>query len=117
MTLAPLTARPLDPAEVAGLIAALVTDAKLLPGITRVILFGSAAENRMTEASDLDAVLIFSTAEEARQAQKAFYVQRTFSWPVDAICVDVETFNERSRFGGVLYVAAREGRVVFERGE
>ncbi len=117
MTLARLVARAMRPDEVQALTDALVNDARRHAGLKRVILFGSAAEGRMTEASDIDAVLIFDTAQQARTAQSQFYQQRVFVWPTDAICVDEQLFAERSAVGGILYVAAHEGKVLFDRGD
>src|SRR3989442_1456836 len=115
MTLSKLSARPLTPTEIDSEVQKFVQDLSGMGGLEKMILFGSAATKKMTEASDIDLVLIFQTKETARQASKNVQQKRkTAKWPADILCVDTVKFNEASEVGGILYVAKREGTVVFE---
>ena len=94
----------------------MVEDFRAFPGLDRVILFGSAARGTMTEASDLDIVLVFDLREQAIDALKRLYSARQRShWPIDILSVDRAHFEKMSRLGGILFVAADEGRTIFER--
>jgi predicted nucleotidyltransferase/HEPN domain-containing protein len=53
-------------------------------GPQRIILFGSAARGEMTDASDIDLVVVTTDHQSLKAARKAFYENpRHFNWPVD----------------------------------
>lgn len=83
-----------------------------------MILFGSAAQGSMSEASDLDVVLVFADEPSARQASRgAFLAQLAVAGGPDLRrCGIPGSYDERSRLGG-LFVARTEGREIFRQGE
>lgn len=116
MTLAKFIARKLTPNEVNAEIEGLLDDFRYLPGLKKIILFGSAAFGQMSEASDLDVVLIFDSPDEARNASRKVYkIRKNSHWPADILCADTASYEQRSQMGGVLFVARQEGRVIFTR--
>lgn len=116
MVLARFLAKKLSPQETLQNIEAIKKHCLPIEGLLRIVLFGSAARGEMTDMSDLDAVLIFDSKESAKKGAKHFYsIPRLFSFPVDALFVDEVRFKERSELGGVLYVAKKEGKIIFER--
>ena len=77
----------------------------------QVILFGSASRGEMTDASDLDVVVIVRDIDEVKSTQKSLnQLSRLLQWPVDCLVVDLETFKRKSEIGGVYFVAKEEGR-------
>jgi predicted nucleotidyltransferase len=80
---------------------------------TIVYLFGSAVRNEMTDASDLDFLVIVSNDAPLKELKKRYYESpgaRTI--PVDAIFLTEKDFDIRSRLGGICMVCMDEGRVV-----
>lgn len=119
MSLARFTAKSLDRSEVQQLIDKTVNELSVLSGLEEIILFGSAARNKMTDGSDLDLVLIFSTEDQVLSARRQLYgLRKPPLVPCDLILVDRSLFDARAAIGGVLMVAKDEGRTVFKaRGE
>lgn len=114
MSIARLTAKKLTRAEIDLLLSYVVADFRDLPGLICAVVFGSAADYTMTEASDVDVALIFQKPEEAKNAQRDCHKFRKLaSWPMDLLCIDQEKFLEKSRVGGVFFVIKQEGRVLF----
>ena len=78
--------------------------------IREIRLFGSAARQEMTTASDLDVVVIVESPSEVKGAQKALnQLSRLLDWPVDCLVVSRELFEARARVGGVYAIAKEEG--------
>ena len=78
-----------------------------------VILFGSAARGELTEASDLDLVLVFRDERELKASRKAIFTrpppdQRA----VDLVLVTRDEFIRRRDRGGLYELVAAEGRVL-----
>ena len=77
----------------------------------QVILFGSAVNGKFDEYSDLDFVLVFPDIKTAKASRKILYSNSSkFMTGVDFLCVDEKTFSEKSKLGGVYFIAANEGR-------
>ncbi len=114
-----LNARKLNASEIDELVNTLLREVLPLSGIEEVRLFGSAARNEMTEASDLDLIFIFSDVESAKSASKQVHQKRKESaaWPTDIICIDRVAYDERSKVGGVFMIAKEEGKTVFKSEE
>ena len=86
----------------------------LVPGVVEITVFGSALTDHFDDVADLDLVLIFGDEVAAHAAEKLLYRNaHTFSRPIDFLCVDRKTFKEKSDVGGVFWIAAKEGRVVY----
>lgn len=82
---------------------------------TRVIVFGSATSNQFDDASDLDFVVVFDTADEAKQGRLTLYRNGHLEGRiVDFLCVDEATYRRKSQVGGVYFIAAEEGKIVYQ---
>ena len=115
MSLARVTARPLTPEQTASLVNKLVSEVCVVDGLKKIILIGSAAEGRMSEASDIDLVLIFESKDALAQGRKKVHLLRKPPlWPCDLLCVDEPTYAEKALVGGIFFVAREEGKVVWE---
>lgn len=114
MTLARITAKKLTADEIQTLVNTVVEELSVVPDLKAMILFGSASEKTMTEASDLDVVMVFGSEETARQASKNVHgLRKKALWPMDILCIDVETYRSKRDVGGVYFVAHREGKLIF----
>lgn len=79
----------------------------------RIILFGSGLSQTFDSYSDLDFIIIFQSEKCALEGQKMLYRNTNlFPCAVDFICTDIKTFNRKSQIGGVMMIAAEEGRVL-----
>lgn len=81
----------------------------------KIILFGSAAENKMTDQSDFDYLVIHSNHEAIKRAQHNLRPYYPLSkYPVDIIWVTETEFKTKCDVGGICFVAAREGKVLYQ---
>ena len=83
----------------------------------QVILFGSHAEGRATEDSDVDLLVVtsqpLSRKEQQARTQGLF---RDILLPIQIITISQQEFEEtRDVIGGIAYPAAKYGRVIYER--
>ncbi len=76
-----------------------------------IILFGSGADGRFREGSDLDLLLVYRDLPTLRQGRKDLMRVRPFSvaCPVDLIFVTRAHYDEFKSLGGVCFVAFNEG--------
>jgi hypothetical protein len=83
----------------------------------RIILFGSAARNEMTEASDIDLILIFGSIDEQNVARKNLWISRPLNdWPADIIFHTKESYSQScDKGGGASWLASREGILLYEK--
>ncbi len=87
-----------------------------LKGLERLYLFGSAAEGKMTDQSDLDFLMVFSTEAFLREAQKSLRPSYPLSsYPVDLVWTTLEGFESKKQVGGICMVVFEEGKCLFER--
>ena len=92
-----------------------ITDAKIswilsacVP--SEVWLFGSAASNRMTKASDVDIALVFKTPESLKDSRKKLYATpRPDNWPQDIVFFVADDFRRRSTIGGLPMLIVQDG--------
>jgi predicted nucleotidyltransferase len=110
-------AKPLPPQAVQQIIDQTLVWVLVDPKPLRIVLFGSAAQGTMTDASDIDVLLIFDTEESLKSARRAIWESRPAeAWPVDLLFYTAETFRAAvGKGGGPAWIADREGRIVFER--
>jgi len=83
----------------------------------KIILIGSALGEQFDDWSDLDFVIVFKTKEDARAGRKALYGHRR-PMPdrsIECLCVDEATFNEKSKIGGIYFIAAEQGKILYEK--
>lgn len=77
-------------------------------------LFGSAATDTMTVASDVDLALLFRNAAELSACRKSLYAQsRPDAWPQDLAFFVVADFYERAAVGGLPMLIVQEGKQLF----
>jgi len=115
MTLKRLLAKPIPRTDVDPIIneelAAILAACKP----TRVFLFGSAARNEMTDASDLDLLVVVEDGSNLKQIKKKYYCRRkSHMWPVDALFMEQSEFQRKSQTGGVAMLCMQEGILLFE---
>lgn len=109
-----LTAKKLEESQVKSLVQNVLDDFSSVPGLRSIILFGSAAEGTMTEASDIDVLLIFHSEKEVNEGRKLIpFLRKKAMWPMDLLCTDYETYSKKSRIGGVYFVARTEGKLIW----
>ena len=113
-----LTARQLTQAEISSIVRQKLSWILQSCDPDRVILFGSAARGEMTEASDVDLIVIFANRELKEQAAEKLWKNRPANdWPHDLIMHTQESFREScAKGGGASWLAAREGTVLHEKG-
>lgn len=82
----------------------------------RVILFGSAANGRMTPDSDIDLLVLDEEVADARaEAHRIRQALLGIPYPFDVIVMSSERFEEtRGVIGGIAWPADRYGRVIYE---
>ena len=82
-----------------------------------LILFGSAARNQMTDASDIDIALLFPDTESLIQAKRRLYALPPCPdpWPCDMVCYTIVEFQERVQRGGLCELIREEGRLLYGR--
>jgi len=83
----------------------------------RVLLFGSVARDSDGPDSDIDLLVVLPQVERNRRHELTVKLARaiTAPVPVDLLVTDPAEIAERGDLPGILRVALREGRVVYER--
>lgn len=83
---------------------------------SKIYLFGSAVHGRLSETSDLDFALVYSSDEDVALAKSVLYsAPRNDDWPMDFLFYTSDDLMARARVGGVAHIIVNEGRLVFER--
>ncbi|NJL24401.1 MAG: nucleotidyltransferase domain-containing protein [Calothrix sp. SM1_5_4] len=77
--------------------------------ILEAYLFGSAVYGNFTPDSDLDFIVVTKDQASIKQLQKEVYSPRFTDIAVDWIFKTKESFDQRKNFGGVCFIAFREG--------
>ncbi len=105
-----LFAKPLQASEQDALIHRAHQEIRARSNPLKVILFGSAGRGEMTDASDLDFVVVVRTPQEVKQTQRDLnQLSRILDWPVDCLVVSEVECSAKSQIGGVYFIAADEG--------
>jgi predicted nucleotidyltransferase len=83
----------------------------------RVLLFGSVARDSDGPDSDIDLLVVLPQVERNRRHELTVKLARaiTAPVPVDLLVTDPAEIAERGDLPGILRVALREGRMVYER--
>jgi predicted nucleotidyltransferase len=83
----------------------------------RVLLFGSVARGIDGPDSDIDLLVVLPGVERSRRHELTVTLARAITEPVpvDLLVTDPAEIGERGDLPGILRVALREGRVVYER--
>jgi predicted nucleotidyltransferase len=98
---------------VPSIVGELVTAAQPL----QVLLFGSVAQQDDGPDSDVDLLVVLPQVERNRRHEVTVKLARaiTAPVPVDLLVTDPAEIAERGDLPGILRVALREGRVVYDR--
>ncbi len=116
MDLRRLAARRLTQLEVKAKIddiVGLICDAH---PVNQIILFGSAARGEMTEASDLDVIVIIENNENVSMVEKKIFLHPKWGkWPADLLVYPLSEYNRKANIGGVPYLSKTEGIVVYSK--
>ena len=82
----------------------------------RVILFGSAATDSMTEDSDLDLLVVEPEVPDSRQEGLRLRAALTdMPVPIDVVVMSRERFEEtKNVIGGLAYPAHKYGKTLYE---
>ena len=82
----------------------------------RIIVFGSAAADRMTKDSDIDLLIV--EASPTNPLKRSVVIRRALSglgFPLDVIVISSERFREtKDIIGGIAYPANKYGKVIYE---
>ncbi len=83
---------------------------------TRIILFGSAATDRMSRDSDIDLLVLEDTPGDTRRESIRLRQELCgLGYPFDVIVMDTRRFEEsKDVFGGIAYPANKSGRTIYE---
>ncbi|MFW7378236.1 MAG: nucleotidyltransferase domain-containing protein [Oligoflexus sp.] len=110
-----LTARPLDKNEQESIIHEKLSWILANCSPKKVILFGSAARREMTEASDIDMIIIFSNEQDLKAEQNRLNRSRKpTDWPQDLIFYSASDFQRSvATGGGAAWLANKEGQIIF----
>jgi uncharacterized protein len=94
-----------------------VTDLITATNPLRVLLFGSVARGVDGPDSDIDLLVVLPEAWPTRRHELTVKLARaiTAPVPVDLLVSDPAEIAERGDLPGILRVALREGRVVYDR--
>lgn len=81
----------------------------------KIILFGSAAAERMTRDSDIDLLIVETDPGDQRKESMRFRkALRGLGYPFDVIVISTEWFEESKEvIGGVAYPANKYGKVIY----
>ncbi len=92
------------------LIAKILVEQKL----TQAFLFGSAAENKNTENSDLDILLVIPNDADEKNyykvTQRPFFSSRAVDW----IVKKESDFNIQKNIGGISLIAYQTGILIYD---
>ena len=84
--------------------------------VQEMYLFGSAAENQMTENSDIDILLVFPSDKDLQSGQKILETKSPLApRTVDLVWMSREEFNKKKVIGGVAYTSVKFGRLLYQR--
>jgi predicted nucleotidyltransferase len=83
----------------------------------QVLLFGSVVRDTDGPDSDIDLLVVLPQVERTRRHELTVKLAGAISAPVpvDLLVTDLDEIAERGDLPGILRVALREGRVVYER--
>jgi hypothetical protein len=112
-----LTAKKLSADETEVLVQAKLAWILGLVQPETIWLVGSAARGEMTDASDIDIVLLFVDSEQKSRSMNVLYRNPCpTEWPTDLLPYTKDEFDKSaSKGGGICWLALKEGRILFQR--
>ena len=109
-----ILAKPLEPRVVEALITAERDDLLHICDPETIFLFGSAARGEMTDASDLDLLVVLKDDADFKTIKRQYYCRKkSHMFPVDIIFMSMSDFVEKSKIGGVAMICQKEGRILY----
>ena len=83
----------------------------------KIILFGSAATDRMTPDSDIDLLIVRKGVKDRiSDSVKIRSALNGFNYPFDVIVMPLERFEETKNYiGGLAYPANKYGKVIYAK--
>lgn len=83
----------------------------------KVILFGSAASGEMTDASDVDLILLFPNDANLKEIRHDLAKARPLDdWPHDLILETISGFQfQINKGGGACWIAENEGKILYSQ--
>lgn len=83
----------------------------------KVILFGSAATGEMTDASDVDIIIVYPNEIDLKSISYILAQSRPINdWPHDLILQTEKSFlSSVAKGGGACWLANKEGKILFEK--
>ena len=109
-------AKPIEDSVVEALVQSELADILMLCAPIKVYLFGSAARKEMTDASDIDLLVVLTDDSDLKQIKHQYYCRKKgHMYPVDMIFVHQSEFASKAKVGGVAMICEQEGRILLER--
>lgn len=106
-----ILAKKLDQALVTSLVQGELAEILAICQPIEVFLFGSAARDEMTDASDLDFLVVLPDQTDLKAIKKRYYCRKKqHDYPVDIIFMMESDFKQKAKIGGVAMICANEGR-------
>jgi predicted nucleotidyltransferase len=111
--------RKLSEDEMANIVSAKVTWINKFSSPTEIYLFGSASTKTMTEASDIDLILVYQLDEDVEHARLSLVKNRpSDDWPHDLIFTTSENFRVKSlKMGSIYHEACAFGTKIYSKGD
>ena len=83
----------------------------------KIILFGSAATNRMNPDSDIDLLIVKKGVKDAlTESVRIDIALDGLGYPFDVIVMPLERFEETKKYiGGLAYPANKYGKVIYAK--
>ena len=85
-----------------------------LPGLRRIVLFGSLADGEVGSVSDIDLLVVQETDTPPRERQRRLYEQLDFNEALDLLVYTPEELEHNLPRSSLLRRALQTGRVLYE---
>jgi predicted nucleotidyltransferase len=85
-----------------------------VPGVRRIVVFGSLADGEVGIASDIDLLVVQETDTPPRERQRRLYEQLDFDEALDLLVYTPEELERNLPRSSLLRRAIRTGRVLYE---
>ena len=83
---------------------------------SKIIFFGSAIKNTMTEASDYDFAILYKNELQLKREKKEILQGNLFKdIQVDLLFFTEEYFNSKSKIGGICFEIQDHGVVIYDQ--
>jgi len=83
-------------------------------GAKKIILFGSLANGKVGQTSDIDLIAVKDTKERFMDRLNSFYENFTPSVAIDILCYTPEELEDMSKCNRFIKRALKQGKVLYE---